>query len=263
MKVGFIQFEVLFGKKDSNLATIARLMEPESADLWVMPELFNVGYLFNSWDDLASLAEEIPNGETTRFLISLAKKFGTSIVAGIAEQHEGSFFNSAILVDANGFQGKYRKIHLFDEEKFWFTPGDLPFQIWDVGTARIGIMICFDWIFPEAARTLTLRGAEIICHPSNLVLPYCQNAMITRCLENRVFAITANRIGTEEQGERKLTFTGASQIVGTKGEVLYRATTDREEISVVEINPKLAGDKMATPNNHLFNDRRPEMYEQS
>ncbi len=263
MKIGFIQFEVLFGEKNHNLGTVSRLIEKEKADLWVLPELFNCGYIFNSQNELANLAEEIPDGETTRFLIALAKEFDTAIVAGIAEQHEGSFFNSAILVDANGFQGKYRKIHLFDEEKFWFTPGDLPFQVWDVGTAKIGVMICFDWIFPEAARTLALRGAEIICHPSNLVLPYCQNAMITRCLDNRVFAITANRIGTEERGGKKLTFTGASQIVGTKGEVLYRATKDREEIAVVEIDPNLAHDKMVTPNNHIFNDRRPEMYEKS
>lgn len=261
MKIGFIQFEVLFGDKDYNLGTVSRLIETEKADIWVLPELFNTGYLFTSRDELENLAEEIPGGETTRSLVALAKKNNTSIVAGITERHEELFFNSAILVDANGFRGLYRKIHLFDQEKLWFTPGDLQFQVWDIGAAKIGIMICFDWIFPEAARTLALRGAEIICHPSNLVLPYCQNAMITRCLENRVFAVTANRIGTEERGGKKLTFTGASQVTGTKGEVLYQAKSDREEIAVVEIDPNLAPDKLATPNNHIFNDRRPEMYE--
>jgi len=263
MKIGFIQFEVLFGNKAHNLGTVSRLIEKERADLWVLPELFNCGYIFSSQDELASLAEEIPNGETTRFLIALAKKFDTAIVAGIAEQHEGSFFNSAILVDARDFRELYRKIHLFDQEKLWFTPGNLPFQVWDIGIAKIGIIICFDWIYPEAARTLAMRGAEIICHPSNLVLPYCQNAMVTRCIENRIFAITANRIGAEERGGKKLIFTGASQITGTKGEVLYQAKTDAEEIAVVEIDPCLAQDKLATPNNHIFNDRRPEMYEMS
>jgi len=124
-------------------------------------------------------------------------------------------------------------------------------------------MICFDWIFPEAARTLALKGADIICHPSNLVLPYCQTAMVTRCLENHVFAITANRIGTEQRGVRTLTFTGGSQVTDTKGKILHRASTDREEVAVIEIDPQLAQDKHATANNHIFNDRRPEMYELS
>jgi predicted amidohydrolase len=142
-----------------------------------------------------------------------------------------------------------------------FKPGDLPFQVWHLGRAKIGIMICFDWIFPEAARTLSLKGTEIICHPSNLVLPYCQNAMVTRCLENHVFAITANRIGTETTGEKELSFTGGSQITGITGEILYRASADQEEVAVVEIDPHLARNKNVTPNNHIFHDRRPEMYE--
>jgi len=263
MKVGFIQFEVLFGDKEHNLKAISRLIESEKADLWVLPELFNTGYIFTSNDELDRLAEEIPEGETTRSLISVAEKFNTNIIAGIAEKYSRHYYNSAVFVDNDGFQGLYRKIHLFEQEKFWFTPGDLPFQVWDIGMTKIGIMICFDWIFPEAARTLALKGAEILCHPSNLVLPYCQNAMVTRSLENHVFAITANRIGAEQRGERKLTFTGGSQITGTKGEILYRASTDREEVGIVEIDPQQAQDKFATPNNHIFEDRRPEKYELS
>jgi len=261
MRVGFIQFEVLFGEKEKNLNTVSRLIGNEKADIWVLPELFNTGYIFTSKEELDRLAEEIPDGETTQLLISLAKKFNTHIVAGIAEKNAKNCFNSAVFVNKHGFKGLNRKIHLFDREKFWFMPGDLPFQVWDLGIATIGIMICFDWIFPEAARTLALKGAEIICHPSNLVLPYCQNAMITRCLENRVFAITANRIGTEERGERKLTFTGGSQITATTGEILHRASMDGEEAAVIEIDPQLAQDKFATANNHIFNDRRPEFYE--
>lgn len=261
MKIGCIQFEVQFGEKEHNLQTVARLIEQKQADLWVLPELFNTGYIFSSNDELDRLAEQIPDGETIQFLISLAKKFNTLLVAGMAEKHAGHFYNSALLVNNTGLLGLNRKIHLFDQEKFWFKPGDLPFQVWDIGSARIGIMICFDWIFPEAARTLALKGAEIICHPSNLVLPYCQNAMVTRCLENHVFAITANRIGTEHRGDRKLTFTGGSQVTGTKGEILHRASTDQEEVVVVEIDPQLAHDKFATPNNHIFEDRRPEMYQ--
>lgn len=261
MKAGFMQFEVRFGEKEHNLNTVAQLMEQEKADLWVLPELFNTGYSFTARDELDRLSEEIPGGETMQFLISLARQFDTHIVAGIAEKHQQNFYNSAFCVNQDGFIGRYRKIHLFDQEKLWFTPGDLPFQAWDLGPARIGIMICFDWIFPEAARTLALKGAEIICHPSNLVLPYCQDAMITRCLENHVFAITANRIGFEQRGEQKLKFTGASQITGIKGEILYRATQDQEEVAVIDIDPQLAWNKDVTANNHLWVDRRPEMYE--
>ena len=86
------------------------------------------------------------------------------------------------------------------EETLWFTPGDSGFQVWDIGLAKIGVMICFDWYYPESARTLALMGAEIICHPSNLVLPNSPDSMPVRCLENRVFAITSNRIGTEARG---------------------------------------------------------------
>jgi len=263
MRVGFIQFEVLFGEKQKNLNTVSRLIEKEKADIWVLPELFNTGYIFTSKDELFQLAEKIPGGETSQFLISLSKKFNTNIIAGIAEKYGDQYFNSAVLVNHEGFQGLYRKIHLFDEEKRWFEPGNLPFSVWNIGTAKIGIMICFDWIFPEAARTLALKGAEIICHPSNLVLPYCQNAMVMRCLENRVFAITANRIGTEQRDKKTLTFTGGSQVTGVKGEIFHRASADREEVVVIEIDPQLAHDKYATISNHIFNDRRPELYELS
>lgn len=141
-------------------------------------------------------------------------------------------------------------------KKKWFEPGNVELNVYDIGQVKIGIMICFDWFFPEVARYLAVKGADIICHPANLVLPYCPQAMITRCLENRVFAITANRTGTEKRSEETLTFIGTSQIVGTKGEIFCRASSDRDEAIVVEINPKIARDKQITPMNHLFNDRR-------
>jgi len=261
MRIGFIQFDVQFREKQHNIEKIYQFMEREQADLWVLPELFNTGYCFTSQNELTQLAEDIPNGETTQFLISQAKKKKTNIVAGIAEKNEANYYNSAILVNEQGLIGHYRKIHLFDEEILWFKPGDLPFQVWELKKAKIGMMICFDWIFPEAARTLALNGADIICHPSNLVLPYCQDAMVTRCLENRVFAITANRIGTERNGNRELTFTGASQITGVNGEILCHASKDQEEVMFAEIDPQLARNKHATQKNHIFHDRRPEMYQ--
>lgn len=256
MKVGFLQTSPVFGKKEENIDTALAKINPLDADLVVLPELFSTGYQFTSKEETLALAEIVPDGQTTRVLINLSKEKDLYIVAGLSERENGRCYNSAVLVGPHGFIGCYRKLHLFYNEKNWFEPGNVELNVYDIGLAKIGIMICFDWFFPEVARNLALKGADIICHPANLVLPYCPQAMITRCLENRVFAITANRIGTEKRSEERLTFIGTSQIVGTKGEVLYRASTDRDETIVVEINPKIARDKQVTPMNHLFNDRR-------
>lgn len=258
MKVGFLQTSPVFGKKEENIDTALAKINPLDADLVVLPELFSTGYQFTSKEETLALAEIVPDGQTTRVLINLSKEKDLYIVAGLSERENGRCYNSAVLVGPHGFIGCYRKLHLFYNEKKWFEPGNVELNVYDIGLAKIGIMICFDWFFPEVARNLALKGADIICHPANLVLPYCPQAMITRCLENRVFAITANRIGTEKRSEERLTFIGTSQIVGTKGEVLYRASTERDETIVVEINPMNARDKQVTPVNHLFNDRRLE-----
>jgi predicted amidohydrolase len=256
MKVGFLQTSPIFGRKDENVRNAIQLTKQLDADLVVLPELFNTGYQFTSREEVLALAETVPDGQTICALINLSKEKHLYIVAGIVEMDNGHCYNSAVLVGPNGFIGCYRKLHLFYHEKQWFEPGNIELEVYDIGKARIGIMICFDWFFPEVARYLALKGADIICHPANLVLPYCPQAMITRCLENRVFAITANRIGTEKRSEETLTFIGTSQIVGTKGEVLYRASSERDEAVVVEIDPKIARDKQVTSMNHLFDDRR-------
>jgi predicted amidohydrolase len=182
-------------------------------------------------------------------------------VAGLAERApDGRIFNSAVAVDRDGFKGLYRKIHLFNREKEWFAPGDSGFVVLPLAGARVGLMICFDWIFPESARTLALLGAQVIAHPANLVLPFCQAAMVTRAVENRVFTITANRIGTEERGGATLTFTGGSRVVAPDGTVLADAPADSAHAAVAEIDPVRADDKRATPKNDLFEDRRVEFY---
>lgn len=256
MKVGFLQTHPLFGKKQENVDAAVSLIKGMDANLVVLPELFNTGYQFTSWEESLALAEAVPDGETTQALIKLAKEKRLSIVAGLAEREKGICYNSAVLVSPQGFVGCYRKLHLFYNEKLWFAPGNRPLEVYTIGTATIGIMICFDWFFPEVARALAVKGADILCHPANLVLPYCPQAMITRCIENRVFAITANRIGTERRTEESLSFIGTSQILGTKGEILYRASTDQEESMAIEINPHNARNKHITPVNHLFDDRR-------
>jgi predicted amidohydrolase len=154
----------------------------------------------------------------------------------------------------------YRKVHLFFEEKLWFEPGDGEFPVFDIGPCRVGIMVCFDWFFPESMRTLSLKGAQVVCHPANLVLPYCQTAMVTRCLENRVFAVTANRTGTEDRGGKSLHYTGKSQITDTAGNILSRAGEDEECAGVFDIDPAKALDKQLNVHNNLFGDRRPSFY---
>jgi predicted amidohydrolase len=122
-------------------------------------------------------------------------------------------------------------------------------------------MVCFDWIFPEACRTLAIRGAEVICHPSNLILPFCPEAMKTRCIENRLFAVTANRVGFEQRGgKERLTFIGQSEIVSPTGEVLHRASSTREEAVSIEIDPRWAKSKRINPFNDLLRDRRRDLY---
>jgi predicted amidohydrolase len=122
-------------------------------------------------------------------------------------------------------------------------------------------MVCFDWFFPESARTLALRGAQIIAHPANLVLPYCQTAMVTRCLENRVFAVTTNRYGTEQIPGQCLTFTGASQVISPTGQRLLDAPVAGDCVRIIEVDPDLADDKHINPRNDLFANRRPDLYE--
>ncbi|MCK4223743.1 MAG: acyltransferase [candidate division Zixibacteria bacterium] len=260
MKIGFFQFSPLWGRNDENVERAISSIRGAKADLLVLPELFNTGYLFENQEELKRSAEFIPDGPTFSKMAHLAAQENVNLVFGIAEKEGERFFNSSVLVTPRRDFLVYRKLHLFDREKLWFSPGDKELKVFDIGSAKVGMMICFDWIFPETARILALKGAEIICHPSNLILQYCQRAMTTRCIENGVFSITANRTGTEEKGGVKLTFTGNSQIVDPKGNVLANADELKEGVWTVDIDPALARDKKVTPHNHLFEDRRIEFY---
>jgi predicted amidohydrolase len=121
------------------------------------------------------------------------------------------------------------------------------------------MLICFDWIFPETMRTLALKGAQVILHAANLVMPYCPDAMVTRALENRVFIVTADRIGEEKRNGKEYKFVGKSQIVAPNGEVLIRAE-DEECVKIVDIDPVIALDKKVNDFNDLFADRREDLY---
>ncbi|MFC1733048.1 nitrilase-related carbon-nitrogen hydrolase [candidate division KSB1 bacterium] len=261
MRIGFYQFMPVFGDVERNLYAIEQALSDRKADLIVLPELCTTGYQFISHDEVLNLAEAVPEGPACRRFLSLAAKTGIHIVAGIAEKDGEDLYNSAVLVSPGGTVAVYRKIHLFFEETVYFRPGaELP-EVVDIGCAKIGILVCFDWLFPEIFRILAMSGADIIAHPSNLVLPYCQSAMQTRSIENRIFTITSNRYGTEERGgKQSLSFTGMSQITGVRGELLYRAATEGDKLHIVEIDPAEARDKTINRYNAIFESRRPDMY---
>ncbi len=261
MKAGFYQFNPSFGKKEDNIKRVLSEVRDADVDLLVLPEFFATGYQFVSADEVAELSEPVPAGYTTGMVSDLSREKGIYIVAGLPEMDGNRFYNSAVLAGPGGFIGVYRKTHLFYEEKLYFTPGDTGFRVWDTAIGCIGIMICFDWFFPESMRALALSGAEIIAHPSNLVLPFCPDAMPVRCLENRVFAVTANRTGTEARKDaNSLTFIGKSEIVSPDGEILARAPGDKDALMVRDIEPVKARDKAINPLNNVFKDRRPEQY---
>ncbi len=259
MKVGFLQFAPILHNEQQNLSKIRSMLKGCSADLIVLPELCTSGYLFSSKDQMDELASSA-DGRIPQFFRDLAKQENATIAAGFLESEDNKFYNSQLIVSPEGDQIVYRKIHLFLDEKDIFEPGNTGFDIFQLGNVNLGMMICFDWIFPESARTLTLMGADIICHSANLVLPFCQKAMITRSIENGVFTITANRTGIDKLGEKSLTFTGMSQVTDPKGNVLIQAGIDEEVVSFVDIEPRKAREKCITEKNHLLKDRRKKFY---
>jgi predicted amidohydrolase len=263
MNIGYVQTATEFGRKEENFNAVRALVASGplglTVDLLVLPELFATGYTFTSRAEAAGLAEPA-DGPTAAFLSELAATVGGVVVAGFAESDGGKVYNSSLIVNGDGILGTYRKIHLFNREKLWFDPGECEPSIYETAGVRFGVMICFDWIFPESMRMLMLKGADIVAHPANLVLPYCQEAMKTRCLENRMFAVTANRVGREARGEDDFLFTGKSQITAPGGVVLSVGPSEEAAMDVAEIDPKSAADKALNPYNDLRRDRRPELY---
>ncbi len=257
VKTGFLQFEPILGKPKNNIARIeSQLLQAADADLIVIPELANSGYNFESKEQAIQLAESVDNSPFLNFLSEQAKKLNIYIVSGFHEIEKDLLYNTSVLVGPNGLIGKYRKTHLFMNEFDFFEKGNLGLPVFDIGICKIGMLICFDWVFPEVWRILALKGADIICHPSNLVLPYAQQAVPVHGLINKTFNITANRYGTE----RGVTFSGQSIISNPTGETLVKASSDNDEVSIVHINLNKARNKNITERNHVFNDRFPKDY---
>ena len=258
IEIACIQFCPALGDVKKTIKTLSPLIRKScNADIVVLPELANSGYNFKNSEHAFELSEQPEKSEFVNYLIEKCIKNNFYIVSGFNERDGNKIYNSALLVDKEGIKGKYRKIHLFGKEKNYFEPGNLPLEVFGISGVKIGMLICFDWMFPELWRILSLKGADIICHPSNLVLPgFAQKAMPGHALVNRIFTVTANRIGTEKD----LTFTGNSVIADPMGEIIASASSTEEDVLIADIDISFARNKMVTPENHAFNDRRPEFY---
>jgi len=258
MKVGFVQFSPELGKVGANIKKIDSFSHLfRDADLIVLPELCNSGYNFRDRKQALANSEHIIKSRFIEYLVSLAELYNLHIVSGFNERDGDDLFNSAVLVGPSGYIGCYRKLHLFMKEKEFFKSGNSGLPVFDIGICKVGMLICFDWIFPEVWRILALKGADIICHPSNLILPgLAQKTIPVHSLLNRIYIITANRTGTEEN----LKFTGSSLITNPNGEVLCRASEAGNEVKVTDADISIARNKKITINNNIFSDRRPEEY---
>jgi predicted amidohydrolase len=252
-----IQFTPVWGDIDANTALIGDyLSEAAGARLVVLPELASTGYNFPNREAAWLLSEEPRKSRYISMLLSVAAKNRQYIVSGFNERSGDKIYNAAILLGPDGIRGIYRKMHLFMNEKELFTPGTGGLCVYDTGFCRLGLQICFDYLFPEPWRILAMKGAELVCHPSNLLTQNAAKVLPGIALMNRISILTANRTGSE--GE--LTFNGGSMVILPSGDVVAKAAEQEPAIIRQMIDPALSRDKMITPLNHVFNDRRPEQY---
>jgi predicted amidohydrolase len=267
MKIAGVQMDVVFGDREANLARIGeRLRETASAgaQLTVFPECAVPGYCFDSLAEARGHAEPVPGPSTVR-LAELCRECRVYAVVGLLEADGERLFNAAVLVGPAGVVGLYRKVHLpyLGVDRFT-TPGDRPFAVHSADDVRVGMTICYDAAFPEAARVLALEGADLIALPTNwppgaeCTADYLINA---RALENNVYYIAVNRVG-QERGFR---FIGQSKICDPRGHVLAEARHTDEAVLYAEVDAAFARQKhiVRVPGKHeidRFADRRPEMY---
>jgi predicted amidohydrolase len=258
MKAGYLQMNPIPGESPNNALKAREYIENAGEfDLIVLPELANSGYNFKSKDEAFQYAEDTNKSHFVDILQKACAKLQCHIISGFSEREGDRIFNSSLLIGENGVIGKYQKIHLFNNEKDYFTPGDYQPEIYEIKGAKVGMLVCFDWAFPEIWRVLALKGADLIAHPANLVVKGGgHKAVPVYAKINGIFVITSNRIGVE--GDLK--FTGGSLIADPNGNLIAEASADQEETKIVEIDIKMARNKMITPKNHLLNDRRPELY---
>ncbi len=223
----------------------------KGAQIICLQELFTSLYFCDTENhDNFKLAESVP-GPSTDFLTPLAKQLGVVIIASLFEKRaEGLYHNTTAVIDADGkYLGKYRKMHIPDDpgyyEKFYFTPGDLGYKVFKTKFATIGILICWDQWYPEAARITALSGAEIIFYPTAIGWASSQDAATneeqynawqtiqrSHAVANGVYVVSVNRVGKE--GE--MNFWGGSFVSNPFGSIMYKAAHDKEEVHVEELD---------------------------
>ncbi|MCF8039876.1 MAG: hypothetical protein K9K79_11235 [Desulfohalobiaceae bacterium] len=258
LTVGYIQCRPALNDPKETMRGLDPLLDrAASADLLVLPELCNSGYHFQNPEEARQSAETVKDSRFLRFLQDKCRQHRYYLATGFNELEGDCLYNTAVLLGPEGYVGRYRKLHLFLNEKSFFQPGNSGLPVFDLGGYTVGLLVCFDWMFPEVWRILSLKGADVICHPSNLVLPgYAQQAIPVHALTGRVFVVTANRVGSEKE----LTFTGQSLIADPGGRVLARGSETEPELGLESVDLDQARDKMITARNHLVTDRRPEEY---
>ena len=278
VKVGLVQMTCEASKNANILKAIEKIREAakKGANIICLQELFTSLY-FCDVEEYANfkLAEPIP-GETSNTLSALAKELGVVIIASLFEKRaEGLYHNTTAVLDADGtYLGKYRKMHIPDDpayyEKFYFTPGDLGYKVFKTKFATIGVLICWDQWYPEAARITTLMGAEMLFYPTAIGWATAQDEATNKeqynawqtiqrshAVANGVPVISVNRVGLEQAGLMK--FWGGSFISNPFGTLLYEASHDKEEVAVIDIDTE----KSDSYRTHwpFLRDRRIDSYE--
>lgn len=276
VRVAVVQFEPRVGVENLKANAVAveeRLTTAaeNGAGLIVLPELATTGYVFESRDEAYAHSEPVPEGRSVEMFARIAANRNLYIVGNVVEESDGRLYDTAVLVGPDGYIGRYRKTHLWNTEKLWFTPGDEGFSVFDTRIGRIGLLVCWDIWFPETARIVAQMGADIICIPTGWVWTppplydaagVCMAAhlTITAAHANNVFIATADRIG-EERGAG---FMGNSLIAGTNGWPIDRiAGPDEDTIIFADIDLTAARTApIWNQLNDLHRDRRTDLYDQ-
>ncbi len=272
IRVAAVQMEPVVGKKEKNVKRGIEFIN-EAADnnakLVVLPELSNSGYTFETRKEAFSLAEPIPGGDTTNKWIETAREREVYISSGIAEIDEDKLYNSCILVGPDGYIGKFRKVHLWHNEKMFFEPGNLGYPVYYTPIGRIAMVNCYDNWFPESWRLCALNGADIVCNNTNWIpivgqpenlYPMANYLCMTGAHSNSIFVVAACRIGTE----RGQPFIGHSIIVNQLGwPIAGPASGDKEEILYADCNISDARrGKTWSELNAPLRDRRTDYYDE-
>jgi predicted amidohydrolase len=271
MRIGCVQSNPIFKDTESNLKRFEQFVSQADADLLILPELVLTGYFFTSQDEAKPYAESL-EGNLIKKIKAIAKEKKIAIVTGFLEEENGVLYNTSIAIDRNGeLAGHYRKVHLFYYEKMVFAPGNLGFRVFDIEVRngeklKLGMMICFDWRFPEAARSLAIKGAEVIAVPSNIVTTtgMLYETLKVRAFENKVIVAFADRVGSEkaeiDEKIEELTFRGGSCIINYNGDVLAQDSSQNESITYAEVLRDNTRLKSINKFNDIIKDRQNKSY---